>query len=200
MSASNRVPVAAAVITHEVASWDTWKAHFDAHEGARKAAGIIGHHLNRGLDNPNVITMYLAVGDVARAKAFFGSADLRRIMAEAGVTGAPSVAWITPVSEHIVWDRELPAMLVTHPVADFDKWLAGYQAADAVQKQGGIIGHAVNRSVDDPNTVIVYHQAETHDALRAFMANPGLQEAMKKAGVTGVPQVSYHTGGWGKFY
>jgi hypothetical protein len=32
------------------------------------------------------------------------------------------------------------------------------------------------------------------------MASPGLEAAMKKAGVTSVPQVSFHTGGWAKTY
>ena len=200
MSEANRLPDAAVVITTEVADWATWKTHFDAHEGMRKAGGMLGHHLNRGLENPNLVGVYMAVGDVARAKAFSESADLRQRMAESGVIGRPHVVWMTPVLEHIVWDRELPAMLISHTVADFDTWLAGYKAAASIQKQGGIIGDAVNRSLDDPKTVIVYHQAETHDALKSFIASPGLKAAMEKAGVTSVPQVSFFTGGWGKMY
>jgi quinol monooxygenase YgiN len=176
------------------------KTHFDSHEGARRAAGILGHHINRGFEHPNVVSVYLAISDIAAARAFAASADLRRVMAEAGVLDAPKVAWMTPVLEHIVWDRELPAMMVSHAVADFGAWLAGYKAAAMLQQQGGIIGHAVNRSMDDPNTAIIYHQAETHDTLKAFLANPALEAAMKKAGVTSVPQVSFVTGGWAKMY
>ena len=46
----------------------------------------------------------------------------------------------------------------------------------------------------------VYHQAESFDTLRAFMADPELQAAMKAAGVTSEPEVSFHIGGWGKRY
>ena len=200
MSESQSLPEAAVILTSEVADWATWKTHFDAHESARKAAGILGHHLNRGLENPNVVSIYLAIADVAKARAFSESRDLQKAMAAAGVLGAPKVVWMKPVLEQIVWDRELPAMIVSHSVANFDAWLAGYRAAAAFQKQGGIIGHAVNRSMDDPKTAIIYHQAETHDALEAFVSSPDLKAAMEKAGVTSAPQVSFVTGGWAKMY
>jgi len=197
---TSHLPPAAVIITHEVADWATWKSHFDAHEGARKVAGILGHHINRGLDNPNRVTLYLAVSDIGKARAFAASPDLQNAMVAGGVKGAPTVVWVKPLTEQVVWDREVPAMLVSHTVANLDTWLAGYGASAAVQKQGGIIGEAANQSLDDPSTVVVYHQAESHDTLKAFMANPSLAEAMKKAGVTSAPQVTYLTGGWAKRY
>lgn len=200
MSEMNRLPETAVVVITEVADWTTWKTQFDAHEGMRKAAGILGHHLNRGHENPNLVSIYMAVSDVAKAKAFMASADLRRVMAEAGVKGAPTAIWMKPVVADIVWDRELPALMVSHSVANFDTFLAAYTAGADLRKQGGIIGHAVNRSLDDPNLVTVYHQAETHDALKAFTASPGLKAAMEKAGVTSAPQFTFLTGGWAKNY
>ncbi len=197
---TSHLPPAAAIITHEVADWATWKSHFDAHESARKAAGMLGHHINRGLDNPNLVTVYLAVSDIAKAKAFAASADLKNVMVAGGVTSAPTVVWLKPLTEQIVWDREVPAILVSHQVANLNAWLVGYGASAAVQRQGGIIGEAANQSLEDPSTVVVYHQAESHDTLKAFIANPSLAEAMKKAGVTSAPQVTYVTGGWAKRY
>jgi hypothetical protein len=32
--------------------------------------------------------------------------------------------------------------------------------------------HAANRSIDEPDLVTVYHQAESFDTLRSFLANP----------------------------
>ena len=200
MSESNALPPAAAIITHEIADWATWKRHFDGHEGARKAAGFLGHHINRALENPNLISTYLAVSDIASAKAFAASPDVRSVMAAAGVTSAPTVVWVKPMTEHIVWDRELPAMMISHTVANVEHWLVGYRASAAVHQQGGIIGHAANQSLDDPLTVVVYHQSESHAALKAFMTTPGLKEAMQKAGVTSAPHVSFVTGGWAKRY
>ena len=65
-------------------------------------------------------------------------------MAEAGITSAPEFMWMTPVREAIVWDREVPAMIITHHVEDFDAWVVGYDAADELQRSNGIIGQAAN--------------------------------------------------------
>jgi hypothetical protein len=198
MSVSNNIPPAAVVFIHEVADWDKWKACFEGHEDARKAAGFVGHQLNRGLENPNLISIYLGVSDLAKAKEFSTSSELASKMAEAGVKGAPTIIWMKPVVQQIVWDREVPAMMLSCKVANFDAWLKTYNASDAVREKGGIIGHAASQSLDDPSNAVVYHQAESFDTLKTFVASPELKEAMEKAGVIGAPQVSYMTSGWAK--
>ncbi len=194
------LPPAAVLITHPVADFDVWKVGFDQHEPARRAAGCLGHHLNQAEGDPNLVTIYLAVADLDKAKSFAESEDLKAVMQQVGVTGAPDITWVTPVRESIVWDRQLPAFHLEHRVADFDAWLQAYDAAAGLQKSKGIIGHAANRSIDDPSTAIVYHQAESFDTLRTFLGDPDLQAAMKAAGVTSEPEVSFHTGGWAKRY
>jgi hypothetical protein len=194
------LPPAAVTVRHPVADFDTWKVGFDDHEDARRAAGILGHHINRGRDDPNDVSIYLAVADVEQARAFAASEELKSAMQDVGVTGPPTLTWMTPVREAVVWDRELPAMILSHSVADFNSWLEGYDAAAALQRSGGIIGHAANRGLDDPSLAFVYHQAESFDTLQAFLADSAVQDAMKAAGVTSEPEVSFHTGGWAKMY
>jgi hypothetical protein len=89
---------------------------------------------------------------------------------------------------------------VSHTVADFDSWLDGYNRADDLRRARGIVGHAANRSLDDPSMCLIYHQAESFDTLRAFLADPELAAAMQAAGVTSEPQASFHTGGMAKMY
>src|SRR6476620_3044793 len=43
-------------------------------------------------------------------------------------------------------------MVVTHKVADFDKWLASYEAHDSIRLAYGIHSYVIGRSVKDPNT------------------------------------------------
>ncbi|MBI3790765.1 MAG: antibiotic biosynthesis monooxygenase [Gemmatimonadetes bacterium] len=193
-------PPAAVIIRHTCADFDRWKAAFDADEPNRKAAGMLGHHINRGADNPNDLSVYIAASDLAKAQAFANSPQLKETMQKAGIVSAPVVTWMTPVSEQIVWDRQVPGVLITHTVADFAKWQVGYAQAEGVRKAGGIIGHAVNRAVDNPNLVIVYHQAESQDALKAFTSHPELKAAMLAAGVTSAPTFTFVTGGWAKMY
>lgn len=200
MTQENQLPPAALMVSHPVADFDTWKTGFDAHESARRDAGILGHHINRSQDNPNSVSVYMAISDLDRAKAFTSSADLKSAMEDVGVTGPPEFRWMTPVREAVVWDRELPAMVVTHTVADFDAWLEGYNGADELRTAKGIVGHAANRSLDDPSLAIIYHQAESFETLQGFLDDPALQEAMRDAGATSAPEVSFSTGGWAKLY
>jgi len=194
------LPPAAVVVRSRVADFDTWLTAFDSHEDVRRGAGILGHHINRAKDDPNDISLYMALSDLDKAKAFAASDDLRQRMQAAGVISVPEITYMTPVREAIVWDRELPAFILSHSVTDFDRWLQGYDAAADLQKTEGIVGQAANRSVDDPKVAIVYHQAESFDTLRAFLANDKLKAKMQEAGVISAPDVQFVTGGWAKQY
>ncbi len=195
-----QLPPAALLISYPVADFDAWKAVFDANEQGRIDNGYVGHHINRAEDDPNSLAVYLAAGDVERAKAFVTSDEVKALMAQAGIIGTPELNWVRPLRESVVWDRELPAMVLTHHVEDLDAWLAGYDGAAELQRSGGILGHAANVSLDDPSLVVVYHQAESFDTLRNFLGSADLKAVMKEAGVVSEPEVTFHTGGWGKFY
>jgi len=201
MSGSETLPPAAVLLGFRVADFDAWKTVFDANEPDRIDNGVLGHHINRAEDDPNRLEVYLAIGDEAKARTWLDSDELKSTMASAGVLrNAPEFTWMTPVRESIVWDRELPAFMVRHQVADFDEWLAGYDAADEVRRSSGIVGDAANRSMEDPSIAIVYHQAESFDDLRSFLESDDLRLAMKEAGVVSDPDVTFHTGGWAKRY
>jgi hypothetical protein len=196
----NQLPPAAVIIRTKVADFDKWLAAFETHEDVRRAAGILGHHINRAEDDPNDVSVYMALSDLEKAKEFGASDDLRERMQEAGVTSAPEITYMTPVREAIVWDRVMPSFMLTHTVADFDRWLEGYDGAAGLQAARGIVGQAANRSIDDPSLAIVYHQAESFDTLRAFLADDELKAKMQEAGVTSAPEVRFVRGGWAKRY
>ncbi len=196
------LPPFAVIVSYRVDDFDAWKAVFEGHEAARIEGGFLGHHVNRTENDPNALAVYLAVGDVAKAKEYATSDDLKATMQEATVSTEPEITWMIPVSENIVWDRDLPAALISHTVENFDTWLEGYNSpeADAMRDAAGVIGHAVNRSSDNPDLVVIYHQAETFDALHALTSSDELRNVMKEAGVTSEPEFTYHTGGMGKMY
>lgn len=197
-----QLPSAAVIVSYRVGGFDQWKTVFNAGEANRASSGFLGHHVNRAEGDPNSLAIYFAIGDVDAAKAYLTSDDVKALMQDATVISAPEMSWATPVLESIVWDRELPAVIVSHAVADFDAWLEEYKSdeADAMRQAGGVIGHAVNRSMDNPNVAIVYHQAESFDALHALTSSDELRLVMKEAGVTSEPEFSYHTGVMGKLY
>ena len=188
---SQTIPPVATLVAHRISDWDTFKKVFDEHQGARKEASILGHHLNRGADDPNMVYVYCPATDVDKLKAFIDSAELRDAMNNAGVEGQPSITFMTPRSEDFIPDQNLPGMIVMHAVDDYDKWRIAYDDFDAFRKQSGIVGHAVNQELGKPHQVIVYHQANDMDTLRKFAASDELRERMKNGGVVGTPDIHF---------
>jgi quinol monooxygenase YgiN len=189
-----RAVPAAVVVTHEVESYETWKPLFDQHASARQHAGIVAAHINRNAANPNLLHVYLAAGSREQLNAFLGNADVKKVMQQAGVKGAPQVAQLTPTEDCTVKDRALSGAIVKHRVANYEAWKAAFDAHAGARAAAGVIGHAVNRSAEDPNLVVVYLQAESLDALRGFGASADLQQVMQKAGVQGAPEITLVNG------
>jgi hypothetical protein len=74
--------------------------------------------------------------------------------------------------------------IVHHRVADYDAWKAVYDGVGEMQRAGKVLEHAVLRSTDDPNMVVVVHTFASQDDAKAFFAdNQDLKEAMGRAGV-----------------
>lgn len=191
------LPKIAAVVTHEVKDYAAWKSVYDADVGARKAHGIFTTHINRDASDPNLLTVYLGASQPDGLESFLSSPELKEKMRTAGVEGPPRIALVTPVEDHTVKNRGLPAIIVRHEVADYDAWKKGFDAHADARARGGIVGYAVNRSLDNPNLVVVYLQAGSLDQLHAFASSADLKQAMQKAGVKGAPQIAFVQGqGW----
>ncbi len=190
MSVATELPLAA-VVTHSVADFDAWKPVFDAHQGARKKAGIYAHCLNRLSSDAPTVSAYFLARDRAKLEAFLAAPDLAEAMRSAGVTGPPSIALVRQVEDTTRWDRPLSAAIVVHDVADFDRWKKAFDDHASARTQAGVIAHAVNRSVENPNQVIAFLQAEDESRLRAFFEDPELAKIMKAAGVLGPPHVTF---------
>lgn len=192
-------PAVAAVVTHEVSDYATWKRVFDDDAGARQRAGILGTHINRGADNPNLVSVYLGAGDVASLRGFLNNDDLKATMTRAGVKGPPTIVLMTPVEDKPVRDRPLPGAIVSHRVTSYEAWKKVFDEDAPSRAKAGIVGHAINRGLEDPNTVIVYLQSSTLEEVRSFCTSPALKTTMAKAGVEGAPRIAFVQGAdWGR--
>jgi hypothetical protein len=188
---SQSIPPVAVLVSHRVADYDAWKKAFDSHDSARKDASCLGHHINRGADDPNMVYIYCPAADVEKLKGFVNSPDLGDVMKTAGVIGPPTVTLMTPMSADFIPNQKLPGIIVTHRVESFETWRAAYDDFDDHRKQIGIVGHAVNQELGNPNQVIVYHQANDLESLRSFVESAELKQRMQSAGVIGTPDVRF---------
>jgi hypothetical protein len=86
--------MAIAIIYHEVEDFAKWKPKFDAHRGARQAAGLKDLHVLRDAEKPNQLTLLFQTSDLKRAKEFAASPDLHDAMKGAGVVGQPEIHFL----------------------------------------------------------------------------------------------------------
>jgi quinol monooxygenase YgiN len=184
---------AAAVIMHKVKDYGAWRAGFDAHGPARKQAGIVGHHVNRTVDDPNAVSIYLAAPTHDVLRSFAALPSTQEVMKSAGVVGEPVVVPLTPQEDRTTKQPSAGAIIV-HEVADYATWKAAFDGHAAARKQAGIIGYAVNRRADKPNTIVLYLQAGSLEQIKAFASSADLKATMQRAGVVGAPQITFVQG------
>jgi hypothetical protein len=79
--------------------------------------------------------------------------------------------------------------IVQHRVVDYDQWLSVFTEHQAVRQQYGATGHSVNRSVSDPNSLVVVTDFATLEGALALAQDPSLPAAMESGGVDGAPQI-----------
>ena len=82
------------LVRHKVSDFAKWKPVYDAHDSARRSAGLKEEHLLRNVDDPNEVILLFSAEDMDRAKAFAASDDLRQAMQKAGVTDKPDVYFL----------------------------------------------------------------------------------------------------------
>jgi hypothetical protein len=83
------------LVRHKVADYAKWKAVYDAHQSMRDSAKLKQVHLLHGIDDPNEVVLLFAAEDLAAARAFASSANLRETMEKASVIDQPTVLFLT---------------------------------------------------------------------------------------------------------
>lgn len=83
------------LIRHEVQDFGKWKQAYDAHQQARAAAGLKDLHLWRNAEDSNEVSLLFEVADVAKAKAFAESPELKERMSNAGIMGPPDIFFLS---------------------------------------------------------------------------------------------------------
>ena len=81
-------------------------------------------------------------------------------------------------------------VIVSHHVADFPKWKAVFDEHEKVRREHGGLGHALYQGANDPGEVVIVNTFESAAGAQAFLDDPSLAEAMKRAGVDRAPDLT----------
>jgi hypothetical protein len=76
-------------INHSVADYDKWKSVYDTMPPT--ARGALFARVNRGVDDPNVVTVVAGFESLDTLQGFIGDPNLKEKMQEAGIDGEPRI-------------------------------------------------------------------------------------------------------------
>jgi hypothetical protein len=175
-------------VVHTVADYDKWLAGFESVDSMKLAHGLHNYVVGRNVDNPNLLLVATKADDVAKAKAFGQSEDLKKGMKEHGVTGKPMMSYMTTVYQDtavINTDLRSRTMLT---VKDFDTWKTYFESRRQERLDAGLIDRVYGYDPDDKNKVTVVVAITDTAKANAFWNSDKLKENMAQSGVTGKPE------------
>jgi hypothetical protein len=87
------------IVRHKVKDFASWKKAFEDHAPGRGSAGFSNARLFRSADDPSEVVILFDTDDIAKAKQFVSSPDLKSAMSAAGVVDKPDVFVLTDAND-----------------------------------------------------------------------------------------------------
>ena len=79
----------------KVKDFNAWRTGYNGNEKSRLSAGLTNGRVFHSADDPNDVVVLQDVADVAKARTWLGSEDLKAAMQKSGVIGSPSIRFAT---------------------------------------------------------------------------------------------------------
>jgi hypothetical protein len=187
-----QMPPYAAIIIHSVKDYDKWRPVFDGDADARKAAGMVGESVMRGVDDDKTVAIYVPATDIEKVKAFMGDKALAAKMKEGGVKGKPTVYMFKMVSakmpSHPAGD--VYGAILKYSVKDFDAFKTAIEGSETARSGAGLIGWGIGQGTDKATDAYLYLQSDDAAKLKTYLAAKETKAAMKDAGAKGQPKTT----------
>jgi len=81
--------------------------------------------------------------------------------------------------------------LVHHKVEDYKTWKSVFDAHSSLRSEAGSLGGKIFRSINNPNEVFTLLEWDSLANAQKFAQSDSIKEAMKKAGVVGIPEIYF---------
>ena len=175
------------LVKHKVANFTKWKASYDAHDSMRLANGIHSYVVGRSVDDSNLVMVAVKVDDMAKAKAFSTNASLKEAMQKGGVTGKPSIAFLTATFQDTVAVSSPIRSMTTFTVKDWDAWQKGFAEGKQERIDNGITDRVYGHDPDDNKKVTLVTAIIDTAKASAYWKSDMLKKRRAASGVIGVP-------------
>ncbi len=186
-------PLSVMIIRHKVADYDKWKAGYATHDSARMANGLHNYVICRGTDDANLVMVALIMDDVAKARSFAGSKDLKNRMSSIGVIGTPVIDYLEAVLNDTSSLQASTRMMIRHKVKDWDAWKKEFDTHKQARTNAGLTDRVVAHTSGDTRMVTVVLGVTESVRADTFMKSDDLKDKMKAAGVEGKPDFYSYT-------
>lgn len=82
-------------------------------------------------------------------------------------------------------------ILIHHKIEDYNKWKPAFDNHASYRAENGSLGGKVFRNADDPNDIFVLLEMNSIEKGKKFVYSDSTKEAMKNAGVVGMPEIYF---------
>ena len=180
-------PADMVIVTHKVANFAKWLPAYEGHDSARLANGLHKYVIGRGVTDTNMILIAMKADDISKAKAFAKSPDLKKVMQQAGVTGAPMMSFITATWQDTAHIDATLRSRTTFTVKDWDTWVKNFETGKQERMDNGITDRVISHDVDNPKKIsLVTAVLDTAKAF-AYYKSDALKKRREAGGVVGEP-------------
>ena len=186
-------PFKVAMVKIKVKDFTKWKTQYASGDSLRKAYGFTHLGTGRTIADSNVVFVAYKIDDVAKAKEFGKSPQLKARMQKGGVIGPRVASYIDVIRDEEPGASIKDRVYVTHKVKDFDSWLKGYDAEGKEARAAhGMVDIGLGRGIDDPNMVYLLFGVTDMEKAKARANSPELKKIMTDAGVVGKPELVFY--------
>ena len=173
---------------HKVADYDKWLAGFESADSMKAANGLHNYVVGRGVDDANMLLVATKADDIAKAKAFGNSAELKARMKEHGVIGKPVMDLMTTVYQDTAQINTDLRAVTKVTVKDWDAWKTSFESRRQDRINAGLIDRVYGYNPDDNHKVTIVVAVTDTAKANAFWNSDKLKQDMEKGGVVGKPE------------
>lgn len=176
------------IVQHKVGDFAKWKMSYDEHDSMRLAHGVHSYVLGRGVQDSNTVLVVVKVDDVAKAKAFAKDPSLKKAMQKGGVTGAPTISFVTATWQDTANIGAVPRSMTSFTIKDWDAWQKSFDDGKQERIDNGLAVRVVGHDADDNKKVSLVTALMDTAKARAYWKSDMLKKRREAGGVLTEPK------------